>query len=195
MPVNEFIDALNELKEEGLIRLIGASNWSLSRFSESITYAETSGKISFSLLSNNFSLARMLEPVWPGCESCSEDDFKEFLKEKQISIFPWSSQARGFFLDRQEFEGSLHIANPNQQEQNRVWSNADNLERRKRCFSLAKEKGVEPIELALAFVLNQDFPSFPLIGPRNFFETKSSLKALEIELTREETDWLDLKRN
>ncbi|MCS5548153.1 MAG: aldo/keto reductase, partial [SAR86 cluster bacterium] len=195
VPVNEFIDALNELKEEGLIRLIGASNWSLSRFSESITYAETSGKISFSLLSNNFSLARMLEPVWPGCESCSEDDFKEFLKEKQISIFPWSSQARGFFLDRQEFEGSLHIANPNQQEQNRVWSNADNLERRRRCFSLAKEKGVEPIELALAFVLNQDFPSFPLIGPRNFFETKSSLKALEIELTREDTDWLDLKRN
>jgi len=195
VPVNEFIDALNELKEEGLIRLIGASNWSLSRFSESITYAETSGKISFSLLSNNFSLARMLEPVWPGCESCSEEDFKEFLKEKQIAIFPWSSQARGFFLDKQEFEGSLHIANPNQQEQDRVWVNEDNLERRKRCFSLAKEKRVEPIELALAFVLNQDFPSFPLIGPRNFFETKSSLKALEIELTREETDWLDLKRN
>tara|TARA_B100000953_G_scaffold158378_1_gene130966 strand:+ start:424 stop:2430 length:2007 start_codon:yes stop_codon:yes gene_type:complete len=195
VPVGEFIEALNELKEEGLIRLIGASNWSLSRFSESITYAETSGKDSFSLLSNNFSLARMLEPVWPGCESCSEDDFKEFLKEKQIAIFPWSSQARGFFLEQQEFEGSLHIANPNQQEQNRVWSNEDNLERRKRCFSLAKEKRVEPIELALAFVLNQDFPSFPLIGPRNFFETQSSLKALEIKLTREERDWLDLKRN
>jgi len=44
-------------------------------------------------------------------------------------------------------------------------------------------------------VLNQDFPSFPLIGPRNFFETQSSLKALEIKLTREERDWLDLKRN
>ena len=125
MPVGEFIDALHELREEGLIRLIGASNWSLSRFAESIAYSEVSGKDSFSLLSNNFSLARMLEPVWPGCESCSEDDFKKFLKEKQIAIFPWSSQARGFFLDRQEFEGSLHIANPNQQEQNRVWSNID----------------------------------------------------------------------
>ena len=193
VPVGEFIDALNELKEEGLIRLMGASNWSRSRFSESISYAEASSKDSFSLLSNNFSLARMLEPVWPGCESCSEEDFKKFLKEKQIAIFPWSSQARGFFLNRQEFEGSLHISNPNHQEQNRVWVNADNLERRRRCFSLAKEKKVEPIELALAFVLNQDFPSFPLIGPRNFFETRSSLTALNIELTLQERDWLDLK--
>ena len=32
VPVGEFIDALNELKEEGLIRLMGASNWSRSRF-------------------------------------------------------------------------------------------------------------------------------------------------------------------
>ena len=193
VPVSEFIDALNELKEEGLISLMGASNWSLSRFSESSTYAEASGKDAFSLLSNNFSLARMLEPVWPGCESCSEDDFTDFLKEKQIAIFPWSSQARGFFLEQQEFEGSLHIANPNENEQNRVWLSADNLERRKRCFSLAEEKRIEPIELALAFVLNQDFPSFPLIGPRNFFETKSSLKALEVKLSKDERDWLDLK--
>lgn len=195
VPVSEFIDVLNELKGEGLVKLIGASNWSLSRFSESFSYAAKENKEAFSVLSNNFSLARMLDPVWPGCESCSEEDFKDFLVEKQVAIFPWSSQARGFFLDHQEFEGSLHVANPNQKEQNRVWQNAENLERRKRCFSLAKEKGVEPVELALAFVLNQDFLSFPLIGPRNFFETRSSLKSLEVNLSEDERDWLDLRSN
>ena len=195
VPVSEFIDALNELKEEGLIRIFGASNWSLPRFSESFSYAQKINKEGFSVLSNNFSLARMLEPVWPGCESCSEEKFKEFLKEKQVAIFPWSSQARGFFLQNKEFEGSSHIANPNQEEQNRVWSNSENLERKNRCFALAKEKGVEPIELALAFVLNQDFPSFPLIGPRNFFETKSSLIALSVSLNEDEKNWLDLENN
>ena len=195
VPVSEFIDVLNELKGEGLVKLIGASNWSLSRFSESFSYAAKENKEAFSVLSNNFSLARMLDPVWPGCESCSEEDFKDFLVEKQVAIFPWSSQARGFFLDHQEFEGSLHVANPNQKEQNRVWQNAENLERRKRCFSLAKEKGVEPVALALAFVLNQDFLSFPLIGPRNFFETRSSLKSLEVNLSEDERDWLDLRSN
>jgi aryl-alcohol dehydrogenase-like predicted oxidoreductase len=195
VPVGEFIDLLNELKKEGKITVFGASNWSLERFKEASDYAKSTNQESFSVLSNNFSLARMLEPVWPGCFSCSDDDFKTFLIQEQIAIFPWSSQARGFFLDNQEFQGATHGANPNQEEQDRVWGDKDNQERRSRCFALAKELGVEPIQVALAFVLNQPFPSFPLIGPRNFFETKSSLKALKINLTKEESDWLDLRSN
>jgi len=41
-------------------------------------------------------------------------------------------------------------------------------------------------------VLNQNFPSFPLIGPRNFFETESSLEAIKIDLTADEISWLNL---
>ena len=135
----------------------------------------------------------MNNPVWPGCFSCSEDDYLKYLTDNQISIFPWSSQARGFFLDTQEFTALAHVADPNREEQDRVWGSADNLERRKRCFDLAEEKDVDPIQMALAFVLNQDFPSFPLIGPRNFFETESSLQATQIEVSSKEISWLNLK--
>ena len=193
IPVEDFIDTLNELKDEGLIKVFGASNWTLERFKEANEYAESSGKEPFTVLSNNFSLAYMNNPVWPGCFSCSEDDYVSYLKEKQVAIFPWSSQARGFFLDSQEFTGLAHVADPNQEEQKRVWGSENNLERRRRCFELASKKSVDPIQMALAFVLNQQFPSFPLIGPRNFFETESSLEATEIHLTEEETAWLNLK--
>ena len=195
VPVAEFMDSLNELKDKGLIDVLGASNWSLDRFKEANAYSTSKNISPFGVLSNNFSLAKMLEPVWPGCFSCSEDDYKEYLTENNIAIFPWSSQARGFFLRSQEFEGAMHVANPNLEEQNRVWSNQDNLNRKERCFKLADQKGYEPIEIALAFVLNQTFPSFPLIGPRNFFETESSLKALNINLSNQEVKWLDLKDN
>ena len=193
LPVEGFIDTLNELKNEGLIKVFGASNWSLERFKEANEYAEKEGKEGFTILSNNFSLAHMNNPVWPGCFSCSEDEYVNYLKEKQIAIFPWSSQARGFFLDSQEFSGAAHVADPNREEQERVWGSEDNLERRSRCFELASKKSVDPIQMALAFVLNQEFPSFPLIGPRNFFETESSLEATKIELSLEETSWLNLK--
>ena len=193
LPVEDFIDTLNDLKNEGLIKVFGASNWSLERFKEANEYAEKEGKEGFTILSNNFSLAHMNNPVWPGCFSCSEDEYVNYLKEKQISIFPWSSQARGFFLDSQEFSGAAHVADPNREEQERVWGSEDNLERRSRCFELASKKSVDPIQMALAFVLNQEFPSFPLIGPRNFFETESSLEATKIELSLEETSWLNLK--
>ena len=193
LPVEGFIDTLNDLKNEGLIKVFGASNWSLERFKEANEYAEKEGKEGFTILSNNFSLAHMNNPVWPGCFSCSEDEYVNYLKEKQIAIFPWSSQARGFFLDSQEFSGASHVADPNREEQERVWGSEDNLERRSRCFELASNKSVDPIQMALAFVLNQEFPSFPLIGPRNFFETESSLEATKIELSLEETSWLNLK--
>ena len=193
LPVEGFIDTLNELKNEGLIKVFGASNWSLERFKEANEYAEKEGKEGFTILSNNFSLAHMNHPVWPGCFSCSEDEYVNYLNEKQIAIFPWSSQARGFFLDSQEFSGAAHVADPNREEQERVWGSEDNLERRSRCFELAQKKSVDPIQMALAFVLNQEFPSFPLIGPRNFFETESSLEATKIELSLEETSWLNLK--
>ena len=192
VPVSEFIDALNELKREGLISVFGASNWSLSRFKEANEYAHSSNQEPFTLVSNNFSLARMIEPVWPGCVSCSEEDFKTYLEDNQIAIFPWSSQARGFFLDQQEFQGAAHGANPNLAEQIRVWHSEENIERRSRCFKLAKELNVEPIQVALSFVINQNFPSFPLIGPRNFFETESSISSLTFNLDAKQVAWLDL---
>ena len=135
----------------------------------------------------------MVEPVWPGCKSCSDEHFKKYLINENIPVFPWSSQSRGFFLDKKEFEGHQHSTNPNKAEQERVWVNDENLQRRGRCFSIAKEKGFEPIEIALAFALNQEFSTFPLIGPRNFFEIESSVKALSVELNKTEIDWLDLQ--
>ena len=181
------------MRDEGLINVLGASNWTLERFKEANEYAQSVNKEPFSVLSNNFSLAHMINPVWPGCFSCSDNDYVEYLTKNQIAIFPWSSQARGFFLDTQEFTGVAHVADPNKEEQDRVWGSEENIERRKRCFELATAKSVDPIQMALAFVLNQEFPSFPLIGPRNFFETENSLQALKIDLSEKEISWLNLK--
>ncbi|MEC9414191.1 MAG: aldo/keto reductase, partial [Pseudomonadota bacterium] len=193
IPVGEFIDVLDELRSEGLIKIYGASNWSLNRFKESFDYSKANSKNPFSILSNNFSLAEMIEPVWPGCESCWDESYREFLTKENIPIFPWSSQARGFFLKDNEVKASYHPANPDRAEQDRVWFDDKNLKRRERCFTMAEEKGFEPIEVALAYVLNQSFPTFPLIGPRNLFETESSVKSLEINLSHEDIRWLEYK--
>jgi len=42
-------------------------------------------------------------------------------------------------------------------------------------------------------VLNQPFPTFPLIGPRTIAETRSCVKALGILLTRKEMAYLNLE--
>ena len=73
---------------------------------------------------------------------------------------PWSSQARGFFLPHAtpDYQGDPELR--------RSWYSEDNFRRRERAIELATKKGVEPINIALAYVLHQPFPTFPLIGPR-----------------------------
>ena len=73
------------------------------------------------------------------------------------------------------------------------WYSDDNFKRQARTIELAKKYNVEPINIALAWVLNQKFPCFPMIGPGSVMEIQSSLNALPIKLTEAEMLWLNLE--
>ena len=81
---------------------------------------------------------------------------------------------------------------PTMDELRRVWFSEENFERRKRAGELAQKYGVSMINIALAYVLRQDFPTFPLIGPRVLAETASCIESLDIALTTRELAYLDL---
>ena len=195
--VSEWMDALNRECAAGRITAFGASNWSLARVQEANAYAEESGLRPFVAVSNNFSLARMVDPVWPGCIAASTPDWRAWLEAEQMALFPWSSQARGFFtprFDAVQAEAPAAAAltgnQPSDAEMRRCWFADDNFARRERAVALAEERGVEPIVVALAWVLNQPFPCFPLVGPRQLSETRSSLKALDVAIDAEQMAWL-----
>ena len=61
------------------------------------------------------------------------------------------------------------------------------------ALEMAKKRNVLPINIALAYVLNQPFPTLALIGPRQLSETRTSLPALDIALTPDEVNWLNLE--
>ena len=185
VPVDEFVHALSEIRDEGLIDVLGASNWELDRFSEARNIAIKNKIEPFSVLSNNFSLAEMIKPVWPGCVGVNKE-FLEYLIKEKILLFPWSSQARGFFIKKKEQISNNHFSNPTLDEEMRVWHYAKNLKRRDKCFELAEKRGLEPIQIALAYVLHQSDLIFPLIGPRTLVETNSSIEASKVELTARE---------
>ena len=185
IPVDEFIDALADIKNEGLVDLIGASNWEMDRFSEARNYAMKNAKEPFTVLSNNFSLAEMIEPVWPGCVGVN-DHYLKYLIEERIMLFPWSSQARGFFIQKKEVMSNEHFSNPTLDEEKRVWHYEKNLQRRQACFEVAKARNVQPIQVALAYVLHKSQLIFPLIGPRTIFESNSSIQATQLALTANE---------
>ena len=182
VPVGEFVDVLDGHAAAGRIRAFGGSNWSIARFEEANEYAARHGRTGFAVLSNNFSLAQMLQPPWEGCVAASDTESRRWLEARHVPLLPWSSQAQGFFAT--DGPGQFPAS----------WLSDDNLERRERARILAKEKGVEPTTIALAYVLAQPFPVFPIIGPATMRETASSLEVLVVQLTPDEAAWLNLER-
>ncbi|MBA8794360.1 putative dehydrogenase/aryl-alcohol dehydrogenase-like putative oxidoreductase [Friedmanniella endophytica] len=186
VPVGEFVDVLDEHARAGRIRVFGGSNWSLERFDEANAYAAQNGKQGFAVLSNHFGLAEALDVPWAGCRHVTDRASKQWLRERQVPLFPWSSQARGFFTGRARPDDRSDA------ELVRCYYSDDNFERLARAEKLAAERGVEATAIALAFVLQQPFPTFPLFGPRTIAETRSSMAGLGVTLTPAELDWLDL---
>ena len=189
VPVGEFVDVLNEHVRAGRIKVFGGSNWTIDRMNAANRYAKRKGLQGFGVLSNNFSLARMVQPPWADCVAASDPDSRRWLKKTQIPLLAWSSQARGFFTPRagrDKLEDTELV---------RCWYSDDNFARRERAEELAKEKGVSPINIAAAYVLSQPFPTFALIGPRQISETADSMGCLSVVLTPKEVAWLNLERN
>lgn len=186
VPVGEFVDAMDAEVRAGRIRgPYGGSNWTQERLDAAVAYAEANGKTKPGALSNNFSLAEMIDPVWDGCVAASDDEWKAWLRERQLPNFAWSSQGRGFFTERAG-RGKIGDA-----EIVRCWYSEKNFGRRDRAIELAGKLGRSPIHVALAYVLAQPFPVVPLIGPRTLAELEDSLSALDIRLSPDEVAWLE----
>ncbi len=188
IPAGEFIDALNEHQKAGRMLAFGASNWTKERYDEANDYAAQHGLRGFIGLSNNFSLAHMLDEPWGGCLTSSDPETREWHEKTQTPLFSWASQGQGFLAD-----GRADPEDRSSEMLVRCWYSDDNFERLRRATELAQKKGVLTINIALAYVLAQSFPTFALVGPVTLEELRTTMPALDINLTAEELAWLDLR--
>ena len=81
VPVGEFVDAMDAEVQGGphprpvrRLELDAAAHGRGDRLCRSAPARQKPGA-----LSNNFSLAEMLEPIWAGCVASSDDDWKAWL--------------------------------------------------------------------------------------------------------------------
>jgi predicted dehydrogenase/aryl-alcohol dehydrogenase-like predicted oxidoreductase len=188
VPVGEFVDLCNRWISAGKVKAYGGSNWTIARTQAAIEYAAKHNLVPPAILSNQFSLAEMMSPIWGGCIHSSDPASRAWLARGQVALLPWSSQARGFFVD-----GLAAPDKTDNAEMVRCWYSEGNFERLRRVREMAAKRNVLPINVALAYVLNQPFATFPLIGPRLIRETRTSLPALEIQLSEGEMKWLNLE--
>ena len=155
------------------------------RIKEANAYANANGSIGMAVSSPHFSLAEAKEPYWPDTVVTRAEDV-EWYVQNQFPLIAWSSLGRGFFA-----KGSPDYTDD--KDLMRVFYSDANFERKRRAEELAKEKKAKSIEIALAYVINQEFPAIALVGPVNKAEVDSCVVGAGIELSEREKKWLNLE--
>ncbi|MBI1279379.1 MAG: aldo/keto reductase [Anaerolineaceae bacterium] len=182
IPVEEIIEALNEQVWLGNIRYFGCSNWTISRIKEALDYAARKGIHGFVANQPLWSLAAADMSKIPDQTLVGMDDAAlAFHKRTKMAVIPYTSQAKGFF-SKVERAGRNGLSEGDQ----KVYFSEINSRRLLRVQALAKKYAVSVNDIALSYLLSQSFVTIPVVGCKTIEQLKSSLKALDVVLSREE---------
>jgi aryl-alcohol dehydrogenase-like predicted oxidoreductase len=172
-PIEETVGAMAELVKEGKVRHLGLSEASAA------TIRKAHAVHPIAAVQSEYSL-------WT---TDVEDEVLSTLEELGIALVAYSPLGRGFlsgrFSSREELdEGDFRRYAPRFSEENL----GHNLELARRVSELARDKGVTPAQLALAWVLSRGEQVVPIPGTKRVGYLEENLKAAEIELTKEESE-------
>lgn len=186
IPVSEIMPTLHLFVKEGKVGAIGTSNWSVERIAAANEYARQHQLTEFSFNSPGFSLAECNRPRWPGCVM-ADQSMIDWHTTSGKPLFAWSPQASGFF------SGKYSPDQTSNQEMVDVYYSDDNWRRYYRACKLAEKLNVSTIQVALAYVCNQPFPSFAIVGARTKQQLQQAVQASEIGLDDQAQQWLTSK--
>ncbi len=180
-PIEETLRALDDLVRQGKVRYIGASNISAWRLMKSLCISEKHDWARYDSLQPHYNLAHREE---------FEPELKPLCESEGIGVLPYSPLAGGFLT------GKYHLDAPppdsaRQESVKRRYFNEYGWRVLAAVEKIAEERGVLPLQIALAWLLNQPVITAPVIGANSVEQLTPSLDAVHIRLTQEEMDYLD----
>jgi aryl-alcohol dehydrogenase-like predicted oxidoreductase len=175
-PIEETVEAMAQLKQEGKIKGIGLSEVSVD------TLRRAHAVHPITALQSEYSL-------WT---RDPEDGILQTCRELGIAFVAYSPLGRGFLTGQikkiEDFEeGDYRRFSPRFQGENFT----KNLELVKKTGELAKEKGCTPAQLALAWVLAQGDFIFPIPGTKHIRYLEENLGAINVHLTQKELEEIE----
>jgi len=181
LPAATIIDNLAELQRSNRIGCFGASNWVPARIEAANAYAQKAGLNGFVANQPGWSLAAHATDFTQTLPMLRVDDaIQEWHTRTRLPLFAYSSQAGGYFGEanvlwaRKGFVGSALRGTG--------YDSPSNRKRLLRAAAMAEKKGCTANQIALAWLLHQPFPVFPIIGSRSPEHVRESMAALRVEL-------------
>ena len=178
-PVEETLEALNDIVRAGKARYIGASSMFAWQFARMLHVSERHGWARFVSMQNHYNLVYREE----------EREMLPLCREAGIGVIPWSPLARGFLAgNRTRGEagdappaGETLRARTDRYAHGLYYADADFAVVERAC-ALADERGVTPAQIALAWILRQPGVTAPIVGVTKLAHLDAAIAALEVTL-------------
>jgi len=189
-PLEETLDALNDLVHAGKVRYLGASNFTSSQLLKAVMISRMNGWSHFTVLQAEYSLI-VRSTEWELLPLC---------REEGLGFTVWSPLAGGWLTgkyrrnmapppDSRVGRKDRWDDQPEQRESELTWRVIDTL------IEIEKTCGKNPSQISLNWLRKQPGVTAPILGARTVEQLKENLGCIGWELTQEEINKLNRASN
>jgi aryl-alcohol dehydrogenase-like predicted oxidoreductase len=180
-PIEETLDALNDLVKAGKVRYIGASSMFSWQFAKTLYLADRKGWTRFVSMQNHLNLIYREE----------EREMLGLCKEEGIGVLPWSPLARGRLTRPWQSETTKRFETD--QFARSMYSRTEDADRAvvESLGKVAEKRGVPYAQVALAWLLSKPVVTSPIVGATKPHHLQDAAAALSLKLDAEEIAQLE----
>jgi aryl-alcohol dehydrogenase-like predicted oxidoreductase len=183
-PIEETLEALHDVVKAGKALYLGASSMYAWQFAKMLATQEKYGWTRFVTMQNHYNLIYREE----------EREMIPLCQADGVGVIPWSPLARGFLAGNRR-RGSKDATRREQYDEfghGLYYTEAD-YEIADRVVQVAKQKGVLPIQVALAWVIQRPGVTAPIVGASKLEQLDQLIDGLSITLSPDENHFLEEK--
>ena len=181
-PIEETMEALNDVVRAGKARYIGASSMFAWQFSKAQYTAQRRGWSRFVSMQNHYNLVYREE----------EREMIPMCLDQGVGLIPWSPMARGFSArNRARGGGGETTRAKTDPFANQLYFREEDFTVAEIANEIAEARGVTGSQVALSWMLNKPHIASPIIGATKMDHLEQAIAALEIKLSEDETRRLE----
>ena len=180
-PIEETMEALHAVVKAGKARYIGASAMWAWQFQKALHVAEKHGWTRFVSMQNHLNLMYREE----------EREMLPLCREEKIGVIPYSPLASGRLTRDWSAESTLR--SETDQIQKLKYDASADMDRQivERVAETAEKHGVSRTQIALAWLLQKEPVTAPIIGATKIAHLEEAVGALDVKLTHEDVTYLE----
>jgi 1-deoxyxylulose-5-phosphate synthase len=177
-PIEETMDALNDVVRAGKARYIGASSMFAWQFLKAQQIAASRGQARFVSMQNHYNLAYREE----------EREMIPLCRDLGVALIPWSPLARGFLAGNRSREGAqaggTQRAKTDKLDQNYYYAESD-FKVADALTAVAQARGVANAQVAYAWLLAKGVTA-PIVGASRVSQIEDAVASASLVLTNDE---------